>query len=163
MSFEVEQKYPLEKLELVRPRLLEMGATFHEPIGQADQYFSHPSRNFAETDEALRLRQVGPQNYVTYKGPRLDTATKTRRELEFAIRSGADAAAEFSELLGLLGFRPVCVVRKHREPGLVRWGNHDFQIALDRVERLAPMAIPAAKVASEVPAMSARKSNRHQP
>ena len=45
-----------------------------------------PCRDFAQTDEALRIRTVGDTSFVTYKGPKLDATTKTRRELELPLR-----------------------------------------------------------------------------
>ena len=53
-----------------------------EPAEQVDTYFSHPARDFAATDEALRIRSIDQENFVTYKGPKLDATTKTRREID---------------------------------------------------------------------------------
>ncbi len=66
-----------------------------------------------QTDEALRIRSVGDEHFVTYKGPKLDAVTKSRRELELPL--AADRAA-FAELLTTLGFRSVLAVRKTRRP-----------------------------------------------
>ena len=77
MAFEVEQKFRTSKLSSLRNRLASAGATASGEIEQADTYYSHPQRDFAATDEALRLRRVGDANYFTYKGPKLDATTKT--------------------------------------------------------------------------------------
>ena len=66
---------------------------------QIDCYYAHPVRDFAASDEALRLRQVGENNYITYKGPKLDTTTKTRREIEISLPDGLQSAAEAAELV----------------------------------------------------------------
>ena len=79
-GFEVEIKFRAADLEALGRRLLSLGA---EPIGtseQEDLYLAHPSRDFASTDEALRLRRVGDMNRITYKGPKLGGPTKTREE-----------------------------------------------------------------------------------
>ena len=103
MTIEVEQKFRVADTEGVRKKLVALGATFHEPIRQVDLYFAHPQRDFAQTDEALRLRQVGSENYMTYKGPKLDQNTKTRHEIEVGLAAGALAA-------GCSGFLIFCGV-----------------------------------------------------
>ena len=50
MLYEVEQKYPVDDLDLVEDRLLQFGAIFEQAVGQLDRYFSHPGRDFACTD-----------------------------------------------------------------------------------------------------------------
>ena len=64
--------------------LLERGATLSKDCDQVDEYFNHPCRDFAVTDEALRLRK-DPDGKMTYKGPKLDRTTKTREEIEMDI------------------------------------------------------------------------------
>ena len=135
-QFEVEQKFPVSDLTAVRQRLVELGAAFSPPMDQADTYFSHPVRDFAQTDEALRLRRVGEQNRITYKGPKIDTATKTRRELELPLASGEAAFEQYAELLLVLGFGRVATVRKRREMGSLSWHGHDVEAALDIVEHV---------------------------
>jgi len=136
MTYEVEQKFPVPDLAAVRRRLLELGDSFQEPVEQADSYFAHPARDFGRTDEALRLRQIGDENLITYKGPKLDAQTKTRREIELPLAPGAAALEQFAELLELLGFRRVLTVRKQREPGLLAWEGNSIHLALDQVRGL---------------------------
>ena len=85
MKLEVEQKFAVPDLGQLQTRLLELGAKAGEPQLQVDQYFAHPARDFAQTDEALRIRRIGQSNFVTYKGPKIDATTKTRRELELPL------------------------------------------------------------------------------
>src|SRR5215471_11347378 len=102
--YEVEQKHRVEdKAELIA-RLQERGGTLEKPIKQSDQYFAHPCRDFAKTDEALRIRVVGDKSFVTYKGPKLDKTTKTRREIELPLDSGDHDGERFASLLAALGF-----------------------------------------------------------
>jgi adenylate cyclase, class 2 len=134
MHFEVEQKFRVANRKLLVERLRALGIHEMETVVQVDHYFNHPARDFAQTDEALRLRRVGELNFVTYKGPKLDATTKTRRELELPLSPGEKAAAEFSELLIALGFRSVAEVRKCRRNLQLVWQDRRVEIALDAVD-----------------------------
>lgn len=136
MLLEIEQKFPIADPQGVRQSLADLGTSFSAPIDQADVYFAHPSRNFKETDEALRIRRVGDENFVTYKGPKLDAATKTRREIELPLASGEQGFAQFAELLQVLGFRRVYEVHKQRLPGDLSWETRQVHVALDDVTGL---------------------------
>jgi len=133
MPLEVEQKFPVSDLAALETRLIELGATLGEDHEQVDRYYRHPTRDFARTDEALRLRRVGKHNYITYKGPKLDRTTKTRREIEIALPVGDVGAVQAAELLAALSFEPVLEVRKHRRHLSLTWNGTPVEIALDRV------------------------------
>lgn len=133
MHLEVEQKFRVASHEDVRQRLQTMGAASLGTEEQADLYLSHPGRDFAKTDEALRLRRVGEQNFITYKGPKLDKTTKTRREIELPLASGEEAFEEFAQLLNALGFGRVATVRKSRETWRLTSHGYLVEIALDQV------------------------------
>lgn len=79
-------------------------------VEQVDTYLAHPARDFATTDEALRLRRAGERVELTYKGPKIDATSKARREVTVAVHSYDEARA----LLDALGFRVVADVRKRR-------------------------------------------------
>jgi adenylate cyclase class 2 len=117
-------------------RLAERGVEIGPLVAQADQYFAHPARDFARTDEALRIRTVGDKSFVTYKGPKLDTTTKTRRELELPLHPDDAAGQGFAELLRALGFTPVAVVRKQRRSFHITFENNQIEGALDEVDGL---------------------------
>jgi len=134
--YEVEQKYAVEDIDAVRSKLIELGAADAHRVTQVDQYFAHPGRDFADTDEALRIRRVGEHNFVTYKGPKIDSSTKTRRELEIAVESGTVAAEKFVALLEALSFAKVAEVRKVRRVMSLSWENRHVEIALDEVDSL---------------------------
>lgn len=140
MIYEVEQKFPVADLDALEARLVGLGARFHEPVAQRDCYFAHPARDFVQTDEALRIRCAGAANFITYKGPKIDLVTKTRREIELPLAPGAAAADRFAELLGALGFVPVAEVRKTRRPLTIGWQGQDVEGALDRVDGLGAFA-----------------------
>jgi len=136
-SYEVEVKFPLsEGPAEVLSKLQQLGATPGEEIAQADHYFNHPVRDFAQTDEALRIRSVGDQNWVTWKGPKIDSRTKTRREIELPLGDGTQTAEQLSEVLQILGFRLVTVVRKTRRLHELTRNDLRFEIALDEVDEL---------------------------
>jgi len=67
-------------------------------------------------DEALRIRVVGDKSFVTYKGPKLDKTTKTRREIELPLDPADRNGSQFCIAACRSGFTPVTVVRKRRAP-----------------------------------------------
>jgi adenylate cyclase class 2 len=136
MQLEIEQKFPLDNPAATRERLAAMGLEFAPPLKQVDTYFAHPARDFAQTDEAFRLRQVGEENALTYKGPKLDATTKTRRELELPLPAGVTTAVQFAELFGLLGFRPVGVVEKQRAVAHLARGGYQLEVCWDEISGL---------------------------
>ncbi len=156
MQLEIEQKFPVDDLQKTRHTLEALGTTFEPSINQVDRYFRHPQRDFAQTDEALRLRQVHDKNCITYKGPKIDAQTKTRRELELAIEPGQPAFESWSELLEVLGFTPVREVSKDRLPGTITWEGGEIQLALDQVAGLG-MFLELEVLAGENELDSAKK------
>jgi adenylate cyclase class 2 len=135
-EYEVENKFPVLALEPVEQRLRALGATPEPGVRQLDRYYEHPARDFAQTDEALRIRCVGDENRFTYKGPKIDATTKTRREIELPLAPGADAAATAGALLEALGFRLVAEVAKLRRNATFEWQGRAFHAALDDVDGL---------------------------
>lgn len=133
MTYEVEQKYPVADLANVQAQLLALGAVFGDPLDQVDRYFAHPARDFASTDEALRIRRVGGENFVTYKGPKLDSTTKTRREIELPLCGGEEHLARYTDLLVALGFSVVAEVSKRRTPAELHWHGQTIDAAFDNV------------------------------
>ncbi len=136
--YEVEMKFPLADPARLRAALAELGATAEEPLEQRDVYFAHPARDFGETDEAFRVRVVGEQNVVTYKGPVVGDRTKTRREIEIPFADGR--ADEFEAMLSLLGFREVRAVRKRRTPYHFTWEARPAECVVDEVDGLGTFA-----------------------
>ncbi len=133
MHIEVEQKFRVpDPAEFLR-RLAAWGGSLGEPEAQSDTYFAHPGRDFAKTDEALRIRHVGDSNAITYKGPKLDATTKSRREIEIPFAPRKATAEQMAELLVALGFRAVAEVCKQRRTAQVAWRQHTVEVALDDV------------------------------
>lgn len=123
---EVEVKVRADHRQ-VKDKLKEMGA---RPVGvekQSDTYYNAPHRDFAETDEALRIRCVNGTSVLTYKGRKLDKVSKTREEFETVVEGD-----EARSILLSLGFKQSGRVRKSRDV----YRYNDFIICLDKVEGL---------------------------
>jgi len=131
---EIEVKYPAADWTYIERQLHGMGASFDVPREDIDQYFNAPDRDFARTDEALRLRRIGLGNFVTYKGPKTDAQTKTRTEIEVALAPGESVAGAFGCLLIQLGYRSVAIVRKRRVVCHVKREAFDLEVCLDDVQ-----------------------------
>jgi adenylate cyclase, class 2 len=178
MSYEVEMKFPAADQAALESRLAELGATITAPQSEIDVYFAHPARDFAKTDEALRIRRKGAcpnfrlsgdcpnfrlsengtvplapfdangtvplvpfdakpsSNFITYKGPKIDAATKTRREIDLPLPPGEQAAQAWTDLIEALGFTPVGEVRKSRRKARADWQGRSVEISLDEVAGL---------------------------
>src|SRR4051812_41624652 len=112
MGFEIEQKFRTNDHETVASALAALGAVPGDAVEQEDAYLGHPARNFAATNEALRLRRTGGANAITYKGPRREGPTKTREEVEVGYADGPEALAKMRRVFEALGFRTVALIRK---------------------------------------------------
>lgn len=144
--YEVEVKVPAHHDE-IEGALAESGATRVGRVEQIDTYFDAPHRDFAETDEALRLRRErdtdGEQAYLTYKGPLIEAESKTRKEFE----TGLDSPEEAADLLEAMGFSPAATVEKTR----TRYSIEGFTVSLDSVAGLGEFVeIEAEATESEV-------------
>ena len=127
--YEVEVKVAAD-LAAVADRLDELGATQTGDVVQVDTYYDAPHREFAETDEALRVRRETrageTEARLTYKGPLVEAESKTREEFETAVDDGETADAIFENL----GFTPAATVEKDR-----RFYRYDgYTVTLDAVE-----------------------------
>ncbi|MCI4446712.1 MAG: class IV adenylate cyclase [Pyrobaculum sp.] len=134
---EVEVKHRAD-LSIVRQRLKALGFSLVASQEEVDIYFQHPCRDFAATDEALRVRIVGGRAYVTYKGPRMGAGAKTRVEIS------AEAGLDVVEVFRRLGFVPVAEIRKMRE----YYSGGGFSVSLDWVDGLGEF-VEVEKVVAE--------------
>lgn len=131
---EVEMKFPVPDFAAVEAVLGRWNAEAGPPREEADHYFNAPDRDFARTDEALRLRRIGEENFVTYKGPKRDLQTKTRTEVEVPLAPGETAAEGFIQVLTHLGYRAVAVVRKRRRKYHLQRDGFPVEVSLDEVD-----------------------------
>jgi adenylate cyclase class 2 len=126
---EAEVKVPVNNLALVRKLLKKSGAVRVGKAEEMDVYFSHPSRNFMLTDEALRIRRVSHgEGSITYKGPKFRPRTKTRIEINIPV-SDPDS---LEGMLKSLGFSPLIKIVKKRE----KWRIGNVNVYLDEVRSL---------------------------
>lgn len=127
---EVEVKAKIDSFEEMEKRLENLGALKSKKEFQEDIYFASPIVDFAQTDEALRIRTTNNNIFITYKGPKLNKDAKTRKEVEMNIESAGKAKDIFEEI----GFKEVRTVRKNRQ----YYTYENFEISLDDVEGLNP-------------------------
>src|SRR5437660_5636997 len=133
---EVEMKFTdVDHHELER-RLAAWGATPGETMDEVDHYFNAPDRDFAKTDEALRVRRIGSVNLLTYKGPKIDAQTKTRTEIEVPLAAGVQGAEDLGRLLVHLGYKPVATVRKRRTVCHLQREGFYIEVCLDSVNEV---------------------------
>ena len=149
--------------EAVRERLDALGADPVNVVTQEDTYYDAPHREFAETDEALRVRREVIRSEsdgttsedgtefaeLTYKGPLLEAESKTRREVETAVEDGEVAG----DILSALGFDAAATVRKDRE----RFALDGFTVTLDAVDGLGEFVEVETEVEGEAEVESARE------
>lgn len=133
MPLEVEVKYANVDLVGTERALRELPVSELGCREEVDLYFAHPARDFACTDEALRIRRVGERNFLAYKGPKLDPLSKTRDEVELALPEGPQTWEKCKTLLEKLGFRPVAEVCKTRKKFHLLWEDWQVEISLDDV------------------------------
>ena len=140
MKYEVEMKFPVADMAALEARLANLGAAISVARSEVDVYFAHPARDFAQTDEALRLRCKGREFFITYKGPKIDATTKTRREIDLPIVPADEGLPSWTNLLEALGFTAVGEVCKSRRKAHLAWEGRDVEASLDEVEQLGTFA-----------------------
>ncbi|MDR2967220.1 MAG: class IV adenylate cyclase [Methanobacteriaceae archaeon] len=131
---EVEVKAKIIDFKSIKRELKRINALQIRKEHQKDIYFDSPFKNFAKTDEALRIRKISIKNdintFITYKGPKIDHNSKTREEIEIAIGD----RYKICKLLENLGFKKANIVVKNREI----YKLNQYIICLDDVEGLSP-------------------------
>ena len=123
-------KAKIDDFKEMEERLSKIGAAKSKTEFQEDIYFASPIVDFAQTDEALRIRTTNNNIFITYKGPKLNSEAKTRKEVEMSIESAEKAKDIFEEV----GFKEARTVRKNRQ----YYTYENFEISLDDVEGLEP-------------------------
>jgi adenylate cyclase class 2 len=146
--FEVEIKAHLDDPDLIETRLIQLGAILQKTIHQSDNYFQHPIRNFAQTDEAIRIRMSENNAYLTYKGPKIDSSSKTREEIEVEMQEPDKLEA----ILKKIGFSSVARVIKSRKCYFLE----DIKISLDKIEGLKFFIELELEVSNEAAISNAR-------
>ena len=131
---EVEVKAKIENFEDMEKKLKNLGAIKSKKEYQEDIYFNSPIVDFAKSDEALRIRTTKENDtkniFITYKGPKLNSKSKTREEIEISIENDEKCSKIFENL----GFKKVRTVKKNRQ----YYTYENFEISLDEIEGLDP-------------------------
>ncbi len=137
-------------------KLLAAGAIEVAIEHHADTYYRHPSRDFAQTREALRIRRIArsatlpssaanessqsPETRVTYKGPYSTTGVKARPELEWQLDPCDPDGRNMQSLLEFLGFTSVMTVRKTRRSFTLDRADRQLIVTIDDAEQLGTFA-----------------------
>ena len=143
---EVEIKIGISDPHKMREQFVNIGGKYVKSLNHEDTYFNMPKglRDFRKSDEALRVRKsteshidrkeppIDPKYYITYKGKKLDTTTKTRQEMETEIEDGEI----MRELLKSLGFREVFTVKKARQLFDFTHKGNKIEALIDYLPRL---------------------------
>ena len=147
-TFEVEIKFRVSNLAELERRLQQRfgNSEFGASVTETDCFFQHPCRDFAQTDECLRLRKrtfaegaspnAASEYYLTYKGPKIDPLTKTRQETEVLITE----PERWENLLTALGFRKSASLCKLRRRLALTAGHRHIEITLDTLPDLPESA-----------------------
>lgn len=131
---EVEVKFAVADFQAIEDWLANRSARGPEILCEEDHYFRAPDRDFAVTDEALRLRRTAGANVLTYKGPKQDPQTKTRLEIECDLAPGDGPAEACVQLLRALRYGEVSVVRKQRRRYELEAEGFRLSYCLDEVD-----------------------------
>lgn len=127
---EVEYKAAVQDMGMVEERLVTLGAVPGATQEETDLYYAHPQRDFATTDEALRVRTrtiaTDPLHILTYKGPRVAGPTRAREEFEVTLQG------DITPILTRLAFRLAGRVHKTRRS----FDIDGLTVTLDQVEGL---------------------------
>ncbi|MFX1375273.1 MAG: class IV adenylate cyclase [Promethearchaeota archaeon] len=138
---EVEIKVQISDPSLIRRKFKENQGTYKFSLIHEDTYFNMPKglRDFKQTDEALRLRKScrydknnhkkihEKEYFITYKGRKIDSQTKTRKEVDIKIED----IKSMKEILELLGFQEILNVKKERELYEFNFRNYQIEALID--------------------------------
>jgi len=144
--YEVEIKVRIQDLEELRDTIRFNGGLYKISLLHEDTYFNMPKelRDFKNTDEAIRLRKseefdknnndfsLNSKYYLTYKGKKIDSSTKTRKEIEVKV----DNLDNMKEILNILGFQEVLLIQKERELFELLYQDEKIEILLDYIPLL---------------------------
>ena len=132
IMIEIEIKAKIDDKNDALNKIKSLGASYSHSEEQEDIYFNAPDKDYRETDEALRIRLVPIDGEVkkilTYKGPKIDSKSKTRKEIEVEV---ADLD-KMTDILIALGFKPSAIVSKVRRI----FYYDEFTITLDKLEKI---------------------------
>lgn len=143
---EVEIKVKISDPDEIRKKFKEHGGKYLLSLHHEDTYFNMPPelRDFRKSDEALRIRKSTEFHkfdssekekthyFVTYKGKKIDSTTKSRNELE----TGIDEGEVMKEIFITLGFREVFTVKKERDLYEFDYKDNKIEALIDYIPLL---------------------------
>jgi adenylate cyclase class 2 len=136
MSYEVELKYAVDDMPQLLEKLGRFGLCFGEAVEEHDTFYQHPVKDYATTDECLRIRNRAGEYRITYKGPKVDRETKTRREIEIYLTDNAEIARQWDNLLQALDFRVAAELKKMRRSAGLVYLEQKYELSLDHIDGL---------------------------
>ncbi len=152
---EVEVKLPVKDREAVIKSLENDGFVMGKLLRESDEYFDSDFHDFKKCGDAFRIRRTEnletgeKHDMITYKGPRLSSGIKARKELE----TGVENSDVMEEVMLSLGYRKVDPVVKTR-----RYYHKDNMTAcVDSVEMLGVFLEIEIVVSEEVGYENAEK------
>jgi len=134
MPTETELKLRVESHEPVRRKLKAVGASLIETVLETNHIYDRPDGSLRGRGCGLRLRSIVPRDgsagrtTLTFKGPRLASAMKSREELEI----GVDDAETAARMLEQLGFVSMLRYQKRRDS----WRVGGCRVELDEPPRI---------------------------
>ena len=143
MSYEVELKYAITDVSQLLEKLEQFGLQFGDAVEELDTFYQHPAKDYAATDECLRIRHRAGEYKITYKGQKVDGVaaeetreTKTRQEIELFLTDNAKTARQWDQLLSALGFRAAAELKKARRSAGLVYQEQKYELSLDHIDGL---------------------------
>ena len=131
---EVEIKVFVKNITKIEECMLKMDFVKGAHIKECDYYLDNEAHEVRNNDQALRIRcsqdldTCVQQNFITFKGPKMDDISMTRKEIELQI----DHANACTEIFSSLGYKNIYPVIKERQ-----YFHKDCMTAcIDQVEKL---------------------------
>lgn len=129
---EIEIKAKITDPKLAFEKINYIGGKYSHSEKQHDIYFNGDKKDFKKSDEALRIREIPDgddfKKILTYKGPKLNSETKTRKEIEVEISDTENMA----DILINLDYKPSAIVNKVRRI----FTYNEYVITVDKLNKL---------------------------
>ncbi len=110
-NIEVEIKSRVNNPVVLIQEILKRGAVFKDEKYQHDILLDPPHKDFAKSDQVLRIRNVNGTWKLDYKSARFDKETQSRRELSLKIEDGK----QLRDVFMLMDFKVVGEIEKKRK------------------------------------------------
>lgn len=131
---EVEVKVLVKCIKVIEEKLKKAGFIKAKCVKESDVYFDNSRNEIKNNDQALRIRSCKDLAedvetcFMTFKGPKMDAISMTRKELEMQV----ECAEVGKEILVSLGYTQIYPVIKHRQ----YYHKNTITACLDQVEGL---------------------------